>query len=82
MDQSALNGMTGANCFVCDEKAIDTCRFCNSGIAYCGDRHMEIHRKKVHMNSLITYIKFKVLILFHIKFNYSGSSLYFSRMNR
>ena len=47
MEESMKNGVMNETCFICEEKATDTCRFCTSGIAYCGDGHMEIHRKKV-----------------------------------
>ena len=35
------------NCFICGEKAIETCKLCDSGVAYCGERHKKIHRKEV-----------------------------------
>ena len=43
MEQSKQNNEINENCFICNEKAIDTCTFCAAGIAYCGDGHMKIH---------------------------------------
>ena len=58
MEESKKNGVMNEKCFICEEEATDTCRFCTSGIAYCGDGHMEIHRKNVSVYCNVRNIMF------------------------
>ena len=64
MDLSKHTESNCNNCFICGEKATDICNLCDSGVAYCGERHMKIHREEVYGKFILSALHlFKSLIL-------------------